>query len=146
MSHDHSAEISLALPHAFHTECHLVAGTLEHLYGWSRQDEGAYVGDGRFFLHIWNRLPDGCILDATFAQCGDHSVQVNVVGPGDPGYGDYLPWWCLTHGEYRRLYLDDPHPGMEYAGEGARAFVRGLVPPEGRAVTEDGDPDYLRDC
>lgn len=147
MLHDHSSEVAQALPHSNYTECHFVSERLECDFGWCCEEGAWLADDGSLYgLHVWNRLPDGCILDATASQLGDPTVEVSVVSPGEPGYDRYLPWWSLTHAEHRELYLGIPHCGATYAHEGELARARTRVPPAGRHLVEEPDPDYLRDC
>lgn len=147
MPHSHAAEIAQALPYAYYTECHFVSEGLQSRFGWERE-EGVWVSDsGELYgLHLWNVLPDGCLLDATASQLGDPTVQVAVAVPGTPEYDRYVPWAFLTHAEHRQIYLGLPHPGLgEYANPAEAARMRRRVPPAGRRAVEEADPHYLRD-
>jgi|GEM_PF-3002947 hypothetical protein len=98
--------------------CHFVSEALSGLYGWERID-GTYTtrkGEVICGAHLWNKLPNGILIDATADQFGEgHDIRVLHIG--DPEYSRYRPSW--NEGWNPDLVPDCPrHLGYsDWAGE-----------------------------
>ena len=128
--------------------CGNVSSALEAEFGWQGQHGYLKLLDGTVsWVHCWNRLPDGTIVDATADQFqGLWLGDVVTVDSSDPLVGNYLhdprEWEihfrptageridsveCVAGGEVRVLTADDPdRPWRSLAG-GVLQVVTGWV-------------------
>lgn len=96
-------------------QCAFVAEELLDRFGWEIEAGVYLASDGSpIGHHVWNRLPEGAILDATADQfCEGYDVR--VVEPTDPEFGRFRWEWtdfCHPgHSEYPEL------AGIAWTGE-----------------------------
>jgi hypothetical protein len=133
--------------------CGHVSGALEAEFGWEAQSGYLRLFDGTVsWVHCWNRLADGTIVDATADQFQDLWLgDVVTVHPSSPMAANYLhaprEWdlhlgrgsmgehpgrlKCVSDGDFHILGPDDPdHPWPSLA----RAVLRLLT---GWNLTDD---------
>lgn len=110
--------------------CFEVACFVEHKYGWRRVDGVYALPDGRpIFLHSWNVMPDGWIVDGTADQFGE-GLNVAVLSP-EVAVPRYREKFTAAHNPQTTPWLAK----MPYAGlpdqmfwdeqEGSKSLVPG---------------------
>jgi hypothetical protein len=91
--------------------CGKVAEAIEAELGWSyRWGHLRLLDGGICWIHCWNQLPDGTIVDATADQFEERWLgDMSVLPPGDPLQAYYRPappghlFWTVRTGRQRRL-------------------------------------------
>lgn len=77
--------------------CFEVACFIEQCYGWRRVDGVYALPDGRpVFLHSWNAMPDGRLLDGTADQFGE-GFDIALHAPGTPAFSRYREKYTAAH-------------------------------------------------
>src|ERR671939_8951 len=73
--------------------CGQVAEALQTEVGWAyRWGHLRLLDDGICWIHCWNQLPDGTVVDATADQFEERWLgDVVVLPPGDPRQAHYRP-------------------------------------------------------
>jgi hypothetical protein len=85
--------------------CFEVACFIEHHYGWRRVDGVYALPDGRpVFLHSWNVMPDGCLLDGTADQFGE-GLDIALHSPGTPAFSRYREKYSAAHNPHQTSWL-----------------------------------------
>jgi len=98
--------------------CFEVACFIEHRYGWRRVDGVYALPDGRpVFLHSWNSMPDGCLLDGTADQFGE-GLDIAVRPEGTPDFSRYREKYTAAHNPNEIAWL----AARAYAGMSDQTF------------------------
>jgi hypothetical protein len=73
--------------------CGKVAEAIQTELGWAyRWGHLRLLDDGICWIHCWNQLPDGTVVDATADQFEERWLgDVTVLPPGDPRHANYRP-------------------------------------------------------
>ncbi len=85
--------------------CFEVACFIEYRYGWRRVDGVYGLPDGRpIFLHSWNMMPDGSLVDGTADQFGEgHDIAVHP--EGTPDFSRYREKYTAAHNPHETAWL-----------------------------------------
>ena len=105
--------------------CGQVAEALQTELGWAyRWGHLRLLDDGICWIHCWNQLPDGTVVDATADQFEDRWLgDVAVLPPGDPRHANYWPappghlFRTVLAGGRRRLLARRGAPDGEFEPE-----------------------------
>src|SRR5919197_4112700 len=93
--------------------CGKVAEALQTELGWAyRWGHLRLLDDGICWIHCWNQVPNGTVVDATADQFEERWLgDLAVLPPGDPLQASYRPappghlFWTVRTGRQRRLLV-----------------------------------------
>ena len=93
--------------------CAKVAEAIEVELGWAyRWGHLRLLDGGICWIHCWNQLPDGTVVDATADQFEERWLgDMAVLPPSDPLHASYRPappghlFWTVRTGRQRRLLV-----------------------------------------
>ncbi|MBA4797549.1 MAG: hypothetical protein H2043_09125 [Rhizobiales bacterium] len=98
--------------------CFEVSCFIQHTFGWVRVDGVYALPDGRpIFLHSWNALSDGSLLDGTADQFGEGD-DVGIYPRNSPSFLRYREKYTIAHNPENTAWLK----GQPYVGLPDRDF------------------------